>query len=205
MISPAMYAARYSNGMNDRTAGYVPVFGQEKTATAVSSSTPPSTPENSATSFLDIVKGVLDVINPLQHIPVIGALYRHLTGDEISSMARVAGDALYGGPIGAAIGMADVVLQKTTGNDIGETAIALATGSKRSPASDPVLALNDLKNTQIIWDTPPVPAQSVMADASPKSVPPELVAAKMMEALNKYEVMKQAGLAPAPSIVNAAF
>ena len=36
---------------------------------------------------------VLDVINPLQHIPVVSTIYRAITGDEISPGARVAGGA----------------------------------------------------------------------------------------------------------------
>ncbi len=46
---------------------------------------------------------VLDLINPLQHIPVIGALYRKITGDVIDPAIRIAGGALFGGPIGAAV------------------------------------------------------------------------------------------------------
>ncbi len=45
---------------------------------------------------------VLDAINPLQHLPIIGTIYRHLTGDTIGNAARVVGDTLYGGPIGLA-------------------------------------------------------------------------------------------------------
>ena len=43
---------------------------------------------------------LLDVINPLQHIPVIANLYRAITGDQISPPARMAGGTLFGGPIG---------------------------------------------------------------------------------------------------------
>jgi hypothetical protein len=42
----------------------------------------------------------LDVINPLQHIPVVSTVYRMITGDEIGMGARLAGGALYGGPLG---------------------------------------------------------------------------------------------------------
>lgn len=41
---------------------------------------------------------LLDVINPLQHIPMVSSIYRAVTGDEISPGARVAGGALYGAP-----------------------------------------------------------------------------------------------------------
>ena len=48
----------------------------------------------------------LDIINPLQHIPIVGTIYRHITGDEIGVVAQVAGGALFGGAIGAAAGVA---------------------------------------------------------------------------------------------------
>jgi len=44
----------------------------------------------------------LDIINPLQHIPGISSLYRAVTGDEIGSVAKIAGGTLFGGPLGAA-------------------------------------------------------------------------------------------------------
>ena len=37
----------------------------------------------------------LDIINPLQHIPIISSFYREITGDEISPHARVIGDTLF--------------------------------------------------------------------------------------------------------------
>ena len=45
-------------------------------------------------------KDVLDTLNPLQHIPVVSAVYRELTDDRPGAVARLAGGALYGGPIG---------------------------------------------------------------------------------------------------------
>lgn len=42
----------------------------------------------------------LDLINPLQHIPIVSTIYRALTGDEIGPGARFAGGALFGGPLG---------------------------------------------------------------------------------------------------------
>jgi hypothetical protein len=71
---------------------------------------------------------ILDIINPLQHIPIVGTIYRALTGDEISAGARVAGGTLYGGPIGAAVATANAVLDETTGKDAGEYVMALFTG-----------------------------------------------------------------------------
>ena len=54
---------------------------------------------------------VLDVVNPLQHIPVLGNLYRRATGDSIDPATRIAGGALFGGPFGAAFAAAAVVIR----------------------------------------------------------------------------------------------
>lgn len=48
---------------------------------------------------------LLDIINPLQHIPGVNTLYREITGDEASVRSRIAGSSLYGliaGPLGMA-------------------------------------------------------------------------------------------------------
>jgi hypothetical protein len=66
----------------------------------------------------------LDIVNPLQHIPVVSTLYRSLTGDEIDPGAKIAGGTLFGGPVGAAISIADVAMEESTGQDFGEHAMA---------------------------------------------------------------------------------
>ncbi|GGB53713.1 hypothetical protein GCM10011316_27170 [Roseibium aquae] len=48
---------------------------------------------------------VLDIFNPLQHIPVVGDLYRSATNDGISEDARQAGRALYGFLLGGPVGL----------------------------------------------------------------------------------------------------
>ncbi|MEK9726425.1 MAG: hypothetical protein VW405_23485, partial [Rhodospirillaceae bacterium] len=72
-------------------------------------------------SFLDLI----DVVNPLQHIPIIGPMYREMTGDEIGSLPRITGSTLFFGPVGAAVAAADVVLEKTTGRDAGAHVLAM--------------------------------------------------------------------------------
>lgn len=74
----------------------------------------------SGLGFLDM----LDIINPLQHLPVVGTIYRALTGDTISDAARMAGGALYGGPLGVIGALANVVVEAETGSDIGDNAMA---------------------------------------------------------------------------------
>lgn len=67
---------------------------------------------------------ILDVINPLQYIPVISTIYRNLTGDELSPAARIAGGALFGGPIGLVAGVANTAVLAFSGKDIGESIVA---------------------------------------------------------------------------------
>lgn len=54
---------------------------------------------------------LLDVVNPLQHVPLLGGLYRRLTGDALSPAARVLGGALFGGPIGAIAAAATAAIE----------------------------------------------------------------------------------------------
>ena len=58
-----------------------------------------SPPAKDSLRFADL----LDVVNPLQHIPVVSTVYRNLTGDTIKPIAQVAGGLLYGGPSGAVV------------------------------------------------------------------------------------------------------
>jgi hypothetical protein len=66
-------------------------------------------------SFWDVV----DIINPLQHIPVISTIYREITGDTIKAPAKILGGLLYGGPIGMALATGDAVIEEETGEDVG--------------------------------------------------------------------------------------
>lgn len=90
----------------------------------------PPTPfaEAEGPSFWD----VLDVVNPLHHIPVVGSLYRELTGDAIGTGPRLAGGALFGGLIGLGAAFVNMILEGLTGRDAGEHVIALF--GDRSPA-----------------------------------------------------------------------
>ena len=60
---------------------------------------------------------LFDLINPLQHVPLIGNLYRKLTGDIIDPAIRIAGGALFGGPLGAAFATASVLLKQIVNPD----------------------------------------------------------------------------------------
>lgn len=132
---------------NSRTAGHMPVFGQKMPVmppvpqnNAEKSAAPlQNTPKNR--SFDDRTAGMahmnahakpgsfsffdlLDIINPLQHIPIVGSLYRNITGDEINPAARAIGGFLYGGPVGLATGIVNGAVASATGRDLPETLVA---------------------------------------------------------------------------------
>ena len=60
---------------------------------------------------------VLDVLNPLHHIPLLGNVYRKISGDTIAPAARIGGGALFGGPLGAAVAAATVVAASIMGRE----------------------------------------------------------------------------------------
>ena len=79
---------------------------------------------------------LLDVINPLQHIPIVSTLYRQLTGDTIAEAPRMMGSALWGGPMGIAAALTDSVVRGETGRDTGAAAVAWLTDTPAEPELD---------------------------------------------------------------------
>lgn len=67
----------------------------------------------------------LDIINPLQHIPVVSTIYRMATEDNISPGARVAGGALFGGPLGLIGAGITALFEETSGNSVEKHIAAL--------------------------------------------------------------------------------
>ena len=69
-------------------------------------------------------KDVIDILNPLQHIPVINTIYRHLTGDEEGAVADVGGGALYMGPVGLIGSLVDLAVKADSGKSIGDNILS---------------------------------------------------------------------------------
>ena len=57
-------------------------------------------------------KDVLDLINPLHHIPIVGAVYRSLSNDKIAPAIKLAGGALFGGAAGAGLAAIGLITNK---------------------------------------------------------------------------------------------
>lgn len=68
---------------------------------------------------------VVDVINPLHHLPLINIAYRNITGDELHPMSQIIGGAIYGGPVGAITGTVNAVSKVQTGKDLGDHALSM--------------------------------------------------------------------------------
>ena len=86
---------------------------------------------------------VLDVINPLQHIPGVGMLYRSLTGDELGNGARVVGGGLFGGVFGLAGAAIDAVVDAVSGEDTGAHVMAFLEDSFNGAPTDDGTAVVD--------------------------------------------------------------
>lgn len=86
---------------------------------------------------------LLDIINPLQHIPVVSTIYRAITGDTIENGSRLIGGAIFGGPIGFIASAVSGIIQESTGKDIGDHMLAFAgieMGGGEAAASGTALA-----------------------------------------------------------------
>jgi len=75
---------------------------------------------------------ILDIINPLQHIPIVSTIYRAITGDDIAAAPKIAGGALFGGVIGLVVSIIDTAIEQITGQDTGEHLLALFEGAESS-------------------------------------------------------------------------
>ncbi len=179
------YFLRQAHFDNSRMAGSVPAWknnspqaiqGANKTAalslTGVESA---QTVQAPSLSFSEMV----DVMNPLHHLPVVGSLYRGLTGDDISPVARIAGGALYGGPLGGLSSLVNAAIEEHSGQSttdalrsgVETTEVKYAIeneqrmpGNNQNKVEEKQIALGD-----ITWNEPPVAV--AMASSSVKSEP----------------------------------
>ena len=186
MIDPHSYSASAAGQSEARTAGYMPVYGEKKAADAQhfsnlvqqaqgntsggasSANTAKAAGDSKHHGFLDFLVTLFDIINPLEHLPIISTIYEHVTGHHMNPVARIAGDTLYGGPIGAAVGVANVISEKQTGKDIGENVVAMLSGhNKHNAAPDTMVAQNNVKASDIIWNDASAPASGTAPGTAP--------------------------------------
>jgi len=66
---------------------------------------------------------VIDILNPLQHIPIVSSIYRMATEDDIGVGARVLGGTLFGGPLGLIGAGLTAIFEEISGDSV-ETHVA---------------------------------------------------------------------------------
>ena len=111
---------------------------------------------------------LLDVINPLQHLPIIGTLYRAITGEHIGPVEKVMGDTLYGGLWGAASSVADLAFEGVTGKSLEDTVLGwFSHDSATRLASVKVAAPNISSSTSLPSANLPALPSMLTASAAP--------------------------------------
>lgn len=154
-------------------------------------------------SFSDL----LDIINPLQHIPIINTIYRRLTGDDLGGFAQMVGGTLWGGPIGFAASLADLAVRDQTGQHIGDNVITWFDGDDaattklakaETPATQGALAQADQAPPQP--EAAPVPA--VASEALPAQADAPMLAGDYM-IFSAAALSAKASTAPATQAANA--
>ncbi len=135
---------------------------------------------------------VLDVINPLQHIPVVSSIYRNLTGDTIQPAARIMGDMLYGGPLGGMVSIANAVVEEAQGKDIPDQIMAsLGFGEGDHPTAPAAVA--DAAGGPAVAGSPVEPKTPQAATAQPPAAGQPL---KLGPALPQAQAQAQAQTQP---------
>jgi len=101
----------------------------------------------------------IDVINPLQHIPIVATIYRNLSGDQIGMAPRVIGGALWGRIGGFVAGIINSAVEWFTGKDIGDHIYTAIRGTSDASA--------------VAHAPPPKPRSSApeITEAAPATIP----------------------------------
>ena len=126
-------------------------------------------------------RDMLAALNPLQGLPVIGTIYRHVTGDVPHPAAQVVGGLLFGGPIGLMLGALAATFEQATG----KTPVQMAMDALAPGRADP--APTTLADALMPADPEPQPAP-----------PPALVAAHLPPQGQAFAAAARAA-APAPA------
>lgn len=152
---------------------------------------------SSASQDLDF-GDLLDIANPLQHIPLVSEVYRSLTGDTIGASAQVAGDALYGGPFGLVSGVFSSAIRAAEGSSPGPALVA-ALGGETQAAEKPAQADNRANRQEI--------AAAYRLGTPWREASPELAPAKPIRqaTVQTAERTARSGNPPIPQLSPAGF
>jgi len=145
-------------------------------------------------SFSDL----LDLINPLEHIPLVSSAYRAISGDSIHPLSQIAGDIMYGAVLGAPsaiIGGAGAIVDRVIQAQTGKNSLAYA--------ADVMFGASDKPSTKIAAAAEPVTVSAKAPIAEAPSVP-SVTPAATPAAANAIP-MATAGNNPQPSATTKAY
>lgn len=160
---------------NERTAGSIPSYGtQVKTNSyedvhALSNDTIPlksatSTPETDKKENSFKFSDFLDMINPLQHIPLVNLAYRAITHDDIKPISEIIGGAVFGGAVGAASGLVNTIIREETGKDIAGNLMSLVKKDDVRQQND-TSPYEDLPASLLAFAEKPLPTSEIQIDS----------------------------------------
>lgn len=155
---------------------------------------PPSQPAREVPFWQDQEFGfgdVLDVINPLHHIPIVATLYRNLTDDKIGFVPRLVGGALWGRIGGLVAGVVNSVVEWFTGKDVGDHIFAALWGD-RQPASPAQTARAAVVDAAPVDERRETAGASQVVESEAAAVAPEAVPEILVN-------LPAAPIAPTPS------
>ncbi|TXH39286.1 MAG: hypothetical protein E6Q98_01150 [Rhodospirillaceae bacterium] len=92
---------------------------------------------------------LVDLINPLQHIPGVNAIYRELTGDEIHGAAELLG-AIPFGPFSTLGAVVNIAVKSITGRDIGGNVLAMIMGEDDKTSAADLAARGGTKPADMV-------------------------------------------------------
>jgi len=153
----------------------------------------------------------LDILNPLHHVPLVGTAYRHLTGDEIAAPAKLAGAAIYGGPVGFAAQAGQEVIAQAEGQRPEATILAALTGQKpdkavaRAERGTPAPPNDQLAQSAPAPAAGPTAPSAPSAESGPRPAPsPGSAAERSAESMAKSRGGADSEPAPAPALTGRA-
>jgi hypothetical protein len=151
-------------------------------------------------------KVIRDTLNPLQHIPIVGNVYRQATGDTLHPVSRIAVGTALGGLVGAAVALVTSIVSEAT-----------AKPEEGTTTPDPLLTLDEapaVENPGSVGTYPSIvtsapgntdPVTAVPNETLQNEVFAQLDARRATEIYNDEEerrrVGKRNGILPLPSAV----
>lgn len=157
----------------------------ETNALQSSPASPPTVPPGTVTVDIDTARGgvrafddpdgpgfsdLLDLINPLQHIPIVGSVYREVTGDDRGAVSAVLGGVLLGGPIGLAAAIFELMCQDATGKGFAGNVVALFDG-ENNPSTQIAASAPAAETSAPVNPAPPAPVMAAIAPAGVSTQP----------------------------------